>query len=315
MKEIFKYLKSLKICPQKIEALKGDGSNRRFYRLFFRNSSLILILPQEGDYGLKEAEAYYELGKFFYKNNIPVPEIKFWDEKKGILIIEDLGDVKLCDIKNPWSFYYDTIEVLVTLQNLVSSFPIEKTLDTPFYNFEFLWEKEINYFFEWYFKKYRNFQLSFSGIDEIYHWAKEKSKFISQVVMHRDFQSKNIMIKNRKVFIIDFQGARLGPPSYDLTSLLLDPYVDQFENLEVSYKFLKHYFKLTNYPEDKLFEEFKFLGVIRLMQALAAYCKLTSIGKYWFKKYIPIAEKRLIKLLKTFHPKIYKSLFDKIRIN
>ncbi len=306
MKELSDYLKNFKIYPQKIEALKGDGSNRKFYRLFLKNSSLILILPQEGSYGLKEAEVYYELGNFFYKNNIPVPEIKFWDKDRGILIIEDLGDIKLCDIENPWAFYYETIEILVKLQNLVSSFPIEKTLDTPFYNFEFLWEKEINYFFEWYLKKYRNFQLSFSVIDEIYHWAKEKSRFISQVIMHRDFQSKNLMIKDKKVFIIDFQGARLGPPSYDLASLLLDPYVNHFESLENLYKFLKYYFKLTNYPENKLFEEFKFLGIIRLMQALAAYCKLSYIGKNWFKKYISIAEKRLTKLLKIFYPEIYK---------
>jgi len=46
--------------------------------------------------------------------------------------------------------------------------------------------------------------------------------------MHRDFQSKNLMIKNEQIFVIDFQGARLGPPSYDLASLLFDPYVNHF---------------------------------------------------------------------------------------
>jgi hypothetical protein len=46
------------------------------------------------------------------------------------------------------------------------------------------------------------------------------------------------------------------------------------------------------------------------MQALAAYCKLSHIGKVWFEKYITIAEKRLFKLLKTFYPEFYK-LFKK----
>lgn len=314
MRELFDYLKSLKISPQKIEPLKGDGSNRKFFRLFLKNSSLILILPQEGSYGLKEAKAYYELGTFFYKNDIPVPEIKLWDEDKGILIIEDLGDTKLCDIENPWSFYYKAIEILVKIQKLFSHFPINKTLDTPIYDLDFLWKKEINYFFDWYLKDYKNLNLNPYFVEEFFNWAKEKSNFTSQVVMHRDFQSKNLMIKNDKVFVIDFQGARIGPPSYDLASLLFDPYVNHFENLEILHKFFKYYLDLTNYSEDEFFEEFRFLAIIRLMQALAAYCKLSKMGKIWFKGYISIAEKRLFRLIKNFYPKIYK-LFNLLQNN
>ncbi|MCD6548586.1 MAG: phosphotransferase [Thermodesulfobacterium sp.] len=302
-------LKNFKIYPQKIEPLKGDGSNRIFFRLFFKHSSLILILPQKNDFGLKEAKIYYELGNFFYKNNIPVPKIKFWEPNSGILIVEDLGNTNLCNISNPLPYYYKVIEILNKIQKLASSFPTEKTLDTPFYNFNFLWEKEVNYFFNWYLKNYKNLELSSSFIDEFFNWAKEKSNFCSQVVMHRDFQSKNLMIKDGKIFVIDFQGARLGPPSYDLASLLLDPYVDHFEDLNTLYTFLDYYLYFTKYPTDLFLEEFKFLGIVRLMQALAAYCKLSKAGKEWFTKYIPIAEKRLFKLVKIFYPEIYKLFY------
>ena len=68
---LFQLVKTLfHLQPVKIEKLKGDGSNRKFFRIFFNNSSLILILPQEGEYGLKEAYSYYELGNFFHKNHI-----------------------------------------------------------------------------------------------------------------------------------------------------------------------------------------------------------------------------------------------------
>ncbi|PMP66639.1 MAG: hypothetical protein C0190_05220 [Thermodesulfobacterium geofontis] len=308
MKDLFKILEDFKIYPHKIEPLRGDGSNRKFFRLYFKNSSLILVLPQEGTYGLKEAEAYYELGTFFYQNNIPVPKIELWDPKSGILLIEDLGNLKLCDVKDPFPFYYKTIEILTEIQKLSPTFPTNKTLDTAFYDFPFLWEREINYFFDWYLKNYRNLSLSSSFIEETFIWAKEKSNFLSKVVIHRDFQSKNLMLKNNKIFVIDFQGARIGPPSYDLASLLFDPYVNYFEDSEVLYSFLKYYLSLTNYPEDKFLEEFKFLSVVRLMQALAAYCKLSKMGKNWFKKYITVAEKRLFTLLKNFYPEFYKNL-------
>lgn len=310
MKNLLEFLKKFKIYPQKIEPLRGDGSNRKFFRLYFKNSSLILIIPQEGLYGLKEAKAYYELGTFFYKNSIPVPKIEFWNQENGILLIEDLGDIKLCYIKNSLPFYYEVLEILVKIQKLAPSFPINSTLDTPVYNFDFLWEKEINYFFDWYLRKYRNLNLDTSFMEEIFNWAKERSNFTFKVVMHRDFQSKNLMIKNNKIFVIDFQGARLGPPSYDLASLLFDPYVNHFENPKILENFLKYYLSLTNYLEDEFFEEFKFLGIIRLMQALAAYCKLSKMGKTWFEKYILIAEKRLFKLLNIFYPELYR-LFKK----
>jgi len=54
-------------------------------------------------------KVYYELGKFFYYHKIPVPNIEFWDQKSGALIIEDLGDIKFSELKNPFLYYYKVI--------------------------------------------------------------------------------------------------------------------------------------------------------------------------------------------------------------
>jgi len=305
MKEIKKLLNKFKIFPEKIVSLKGDGSNRKFFRIFFKNSSLILIFPQEGEYGLKEAECYYELGVFFRNKNIPVPEIKLWDKETGILLVEDLGDIHLFDIKKDYKrfikYYFQIIEILIKFQQLKTDFPKNKTLDTPIYDLKFLWEKEILYFLEWYFQKFKKYSLNKNILNILKNWAEKNSQFIDLVVMHRDFQSKNIMIKDNKIYIVDFQGARLGPPSYDLASLLYDPYVEIEEKDKK--KLLNFYLKNSSYSENKFLKELNFIKTIRLMQALGAYCKLNSGGKNWFKKYIPITEKRLKNFLKILFQK------------
>ncbi len=304
-----RFLKNLRLSYSKIEPLIGDGSNRKFFRIHLKHNSLILILPQEGEYGLKEARSYYELGKFFYEHGIPVPKINFFDPKTGLLLVEDLGNTRLFDVKVfSEKFYLKAIHILIKLQKLVSKFPIEKTLDTPVYNLEFLWEKEINYFLEWYVKRYRKQNISNSLIENLFLWAKENAVFIDMVVMHRDFQSKNLMVKNKNLYLIDFQGARIGPPAYDLASLLIDPYVNFFNDLDTIFLWINHYVKLTSYSLEIFFKEFKFLAIIRLMQALAAYCKLSYSEKNWFKNYIKIAEKRLKIILKTFFPDIFQIL-------
>ncbi|WP_038055199.1 aminoglycoside phosphotransferase family protein [Thermodesulfobacterium hydrogeniphilum] len=308
IKIITEFLKKINLSHNKIEPLIGDGSNRKFFRIYLKKSSLILILPQEGKYGLKEACSYYELGKFFYKNNIPVPKIEFFDHEKGILLVEDLGNIRLFDIKDfSHRYYKESIQILIKFQKLVSLFPIEKTLDNSVYDFNFLWEKEIKYFLDWYMKKYKKIILPDSFIKEIFYWAKEEAKFIDQVVMHRDFQSKNLMIKNNRIYLIDFQGARIGPPSYDLVSLLHDPYVRFFNDLKTISLWIEYYLEMTDYSANSFFKEFYFLSIVRLMQALAAYCKLSILGKHWFKTYIPIAEKKLFYLMYNLYPKLYKT--------
>ncbi len=305
---LFSILSDLKLKPYKIEALRGDGSDRKFFRLFFKNETFILILPQKDEYGLKEAKAYYSLGNFFKKYKIPVPEIKFYEPKRGILLIEDLGNCRLYDLKRKRKFYYyQALEHLSALQSLNKEFPLEDTLDTPFYDFEFLWEKEVKYFLQWYVEKYKKISLDEKFVEEFKIWVKEKANFNNLTVMHRDFQSKNLMIKKKKVYIIDFQGARLGPPGYDVASLLYDPYAELEEKRK---ELLDYYLALNDKYNKELFKkELKFLSLIRLMQTLGAYCKLSlKDKKIWFKNYIYSGEKRLKTLIKILKEEGEKNL-------
>jgi aminoglycoside/choline kinase family phosphotransferase len=106
------------------------------------------------------------------------------------------------------------------------------------------------------------------------------------------------MIKKGKIYIIDFQGTRIGPPWYDLASLLYDPYLKDWD-LDID-KFLDYYIELSGYDETSVISQVYYFAMIRLMQALAAYVKLSYMGKDWFKNYIKFAESNLIKILNSY---------------
>src|SRR5210317_1459900 len=114
--------------------------------------------------------------------------------------------------------------------------------------------------------------------------------------MHRDMQSRNIMIKGRDIYFIDFQGGRIGPIQYDLASLLIDPYVElphaiQAQLIDYSIEVLAAQTELT--PE-KFLSCYHYCRLTRNLQILGAYAYLSKVkGKKHFESYIPAAVRSL----------------------
>jgi aminoglycoside/choline kinase family phosphotransferase len=109
-------------------------------------------------------------------------------------------------------------------------------------------------------------------------------------LVHRDFQSTNVLWKGDRLFFIDFQGMRLGPAVYDLASLLYDPYVkltDKERSLLAAY-----YAKLRG--RDDIAEKLPYAAVQRLAQALGAYGRLAGVGQTKFTKYVLPALENLL---------------------
>jgi len=118
--------------------------------------------------------------------------------------------------------------------------------------------------------------------------------------LHRDFQSRNIMVSAGKIGILDWQGGRLGPLGYDLASLLIDPYTElsPHDRNEV----YRSYLLLIKEHEPGWIEPFKryfpYLAIQRNLQILGAFSFLTKIrGKRYFEAYIPAALTTLYELL------------------
>lgn len=306
------------------DRIKGDGSDRRWYRVIAEEHlpgkvydvllrKLIMV-----DHGISaqsstsEVDSFIAIGRHLYDRAIPVPEIHLYDNFSGLVFLEDLGDVKLQKLvmntndQEKVALYYKTvIDVLIKMSTSgVEGFDISWTYQTPYYNKDLILEKECRYFVDAFLRNYLGMDYSFEDFKDEFELLAEKTlKFPVNGFMHRDLQSRNIMLKDNKFYIIDFQGGRIGPVQYDLASLLIDPYVDlpyQLRSQLVDYC-IKELSKFVQINEEQFRYCFGYCSLTRNLQILGAFGNLIRVsGKTYFEQYIPAAVKTLKYNLSAF---------------
>lgn len=284
------------------ENLTYGGSTRRYFR---SQDKVFCEWEEAGD----DFEKTVILGNFFKKKEFPVPDIIEVKKENKMIIFEDLGDLTLyswlqCKRKDEeiLAVYKKIIEKVVILHFKISQEISELEIDLPEFDYEyFRWEG--NYFLKECVEEV--FKLGFSnlseGLKEELHLIADRLSKSKKVLLHRDLQSQNIMLKDHKVYFVDYQSARLGPPGYDLASLLWDPYVilkDRLRQELINYYIEKalnlNCLALNLKMEENFQEELCLCRIQRHMQALGAYGFL-SLKKYKknFLKFIPSAIKLL----------------------
>ena len=228
-----------------------------------------------------------------------LPEIFASDPELGLILEEDLGDRTLYrvvseakgDEKAIMNAYSRVIEALCAWQSLdVKASP---TIASRTMDLETL-VGETDYFA-------RRCAVDFCGRKPSAlgsAWEKERRRLAAAVALlpktfiHRDFQSENIMFLDGKVRFVDFQGARLGPPGYDVASLLYDPYSD-FLSVERTAQLFDYYCSLDLRTAVGP-HEFDLCAAQRLMQACGAYGNLSiHKGKTRYREFMPVALDRL----------------------
>ncbi|MCD6399301.1 phosphotransferase, partial [candidate division WOR-3 bacterium] len=292
------------VC-KKIECskLKGDGSDRKWYRLTASGRSIVMVdhgIRKET--GISEIDSFVLIGRHLYDKGISVPAIYLYDTFSGIVFLEDLGDVNLQAIvkanKQILSYYKSTIELLIKMSVFgVKEFDQSWTYQTPYYDKEVILENECRYFVNAFLRRYLKLNICYDDFeDEFILLADKALEFSVNGFMHRDFQSRNIMIKNRKPYFIDFQGGRIGPIQYDLASLLIDPCVALSRHVQD---------QLLDYCVDKLSSYihidkkkfclcYKYCAITRNLQMLGAFGYLSRAkGKTYFEQFIPAATESL----------------------
>ena len=282
----------------KITPIEKGGSDRKFYRVRCSPEQTIILVK----YNLEREENrhYVEIAEFLAEHRIRAPRIYFHDPAEGLIWIEDLGKSDLWSYREEsWlvrrAFYESALDEIVKLHCLPeeAGCAIQKNLPSAFDAALYRWEQ--NYFFE-------NCLLRYFGVEEkklsdvtalpALHEIAERLGSRPRVLVHRDFQSQNIIIRNAQAHLIDFQGMRPGLAEYDLASLLFDPYVT-FSRAECE-ELLAVYEKKRNAalsPVSAQFREiFRLCGIQRLMQALGAYGFLGLVkGNRTFLNHIPAA--------------------------
>jgi len=302
------------VDPFTVQRLGGDGSNRRFWRLEFAdNSSVMVIAPERQETKwLREAEAGYRIGSHLQSCGAAVPDIYGYDGASGILLCEDLGSVHLHDIAvaTDWSndesvgmlrmLYRETLTELSGMQCQGKvKFDRQWCWDTPAYDRQLMLDRESGYFLRAFWQGLLGQEIPAGLSDEFVALADAAAEAPAGYFLHRDFQSRNIMIKEGRVRVIDYQGGRLGPPAYDLASLLLDPYADlpQWFQQELYEYYLRQLDRHVSVSAHEFLRWYQLLALQRNLQILGAFAHLSTVcGKRFFHQYIPPALTSLVRL-------------------
>ncbi|OPX21061.1 MAG: hypothetical protein BZ151_00565 [Desulfobacca sp. 4484_104] len=287
---------------QDLVPLSGDGSDRRFFRLPNGERPLVLLYqPNPPGALVTENDSYFYIGRYLWQRGLPVPEIYHYCREEGWFLLEDLGDRDLQDEVQArpapeavLAWYDQALKLLVRLQiEGHQGFDPAWCFDTPAYDHKLVRERECHYFV-------RAFLQGFLGMAITpEHLQADFGQLLALALppgnryfLHRDFQSRNLMIKAGCLRLIDFQGSRLGPLPYDLAALLLDPYVALPLNWQA--RLLQDYLKLVKdylpVDEGAFIEQYNYLAICRNLQILGAFGFLTRVkGKPQFAQYLPAA--------------------------
>ena len=297
-----------------VQPLLSDGSSRRFFRIFLGdNPFCIAVFPGVAEvHGHAESGAAAALGSHLQKAGVPVPEIMAFDRESGLIFFEDLGEIRLHDYlrRNPEKardFYPAIVKTLAHMQvRGAEGFDAAWCYDTPVYDEAVMLERESGYFYRsfWQDTLFADFV---PGLDEEFkRFAEATMYFFEPLFLHRDFQSRNIMIKDERPRVIDFQAGRLGPPAYDLASLLIDPYASlsdkrQDELLSI---YLHELQAISDIDIVKTKKSYPFLAVQRSLQIVGAFAFLSG------KKKKPFFRPYILPALISLHNRLALPLFD-----
>ncbi len=297
----------LDVAEIKIAPINKGGSDRKFYRIRCSPDQTLILVK----YNLEREENrhYVQIAKFLDEHGIRVPKVYFHDPAEGLIWIEDLGESDLYSFRGEnWlvrrAFYESALDEIATLHSLPESICIEMKEHLPAeFNAElYLWEQD--YFFENCLDRY--FKLDTAQLRELAALPAlgeiaERLARLPRVLVHRDFQSQNIIMRNGQAYLIDFQGMRPGLAEYDLASLLYDPYVDltKAERAELIAYYREQQIKKGTTISGDFDSKLRLCAMQRLMQALGAYGFLgLAKGHKHFLKHVPAAMKSLHSIVK-----------------
>ena len=292
-----------------VDKLTGDASTRRYYRIFTDKRSYVVCLdnPFEGE---MEKHPFLSVQQFLGENRIRVPQIIDHNLSRGYSLQEDLGNVtllhhlsELTSTEEEKRIYKTIVDQLLELHRIPRSavkgdnlfqlqFDYQKYMDETRFTFKYF----LNFF-----NKIQDENL-IKELEQLFEPIMKRLAEQKMVITHRDFHSRNLMVKDGNYVFIDFQDARWGIPQYDLVSLLEDCYYDLKEENRQS---LKRYYYDNLSPEihgQKSYEEFLELyddmTIQRVFKAVGSFCYIYNWRKDdRYLKYIGFAMEKIRRVM------------------
>ena len=282
------------------EPLTEGGSDRVFWRVHIPGGRAWVVMHYSAA-TRKENALYADIALFLRGAGLRVPALLFHEPARGLIGLDDLGSTSL--YQRFWAtgsdpvaieaLYHDALDQVARLHALATSpVPTMPGFDADLYR----WER--HYFLENLVGRQAGLLLEEPRRKAIEAEGDALADGLCRLprrLVHRDFQSQNLMVHEKKTWLIDFQGMRPGHPSYDLASLLEDPYTDLGP---VRRRALLESHLRNHDADGSLAEGYLPAAAQRLMQALGAYGYLGAVlGKTAFLAHIPRALARLDEVL------------------
>lgn len=288
--------------------LAGDASARKYFRIIFDSQSYVLMQWEPFN---EATYPFLDVLNHFYKAKVNVPTVLKVDGALGVILLEDLGDLTLerkfwesSSFNHSWPFYQKSIEQIVHIHRDATQLKESSICKTTMFDTaKFMWE--MNYAKEHLLQGLLKIKFddglkneldkAFLSFCEILHNE-------PKVICHRDYHSRNLMIKLDKICVIDFQDARLGPIQYDLVSLIKDSYVDI--NDEIAEKLLNEYLQQYDILKIQGISKDYFMRILEIQTLQRCFKACGSFASFMNMR----EDRRYLKYLPSTLKKVFRSL-------
>ncbi len=308
-------------AAEEITELPSSGSNRRYFRL--KGAQTLIAVSGTSQ---EENRAFIYMAEHFRRKGLPVPEVYAQTDDLSIYLQEDLGDTLLFNAieKGRKSSVFDETEKAL-LRQTITQLPDIQFRGSDGFDFSYCYPQEefnqrsilwdLNYF-KYCFLKATGLEFQENRLeDDFLKMADVLLRNQSATFMYRDFQSRNVMIRDGKPWFIDFQGGRKGPVYYDVASFLWQAKAKYPEDLrqELLHDYIEALRKYMPVDEGYFLSQLRHFVLFRTLQVLGAY----GFRGYFEKKphfiqSVPFAIENLRQLLKQDYPE-YPYLCELLR--
>ncbi|MGO8880785.1 MAG: aminoglycoside phosphotransferase family protein [Desulfomonilaceae bacterium] len=269
--------------PVSFNRLAGDASTRTYFRVIFKDTeSAIIMATQEP--GSNEERTFVEIQRYLENLGAAVPRIFFHDAASGVLILQDLGDDLLetlairTDVEELQNLYILAVDTLVHLQKgALRGTSRCGAFDLAFDETKLM--QEMNFFVTHFVRGWSAKRPSSVAVEEMNAFFQKICRELSaepRFLTHRDYHSRNLIIKNGRLYMIDFQDARMGPAQYDLASLLRDSYLSLPEDLVE--QLIVHYLENADHLMDRDYKHFR-----RIFDIMSLQRNIKALGTFGYQ--------------------------------